>query len=163
MINYEVSREALAPYVPEPLSPLAIRMLKDDQEPKYMVSLYLALCSMNDDPNYGRRADVFTYITDSQGRPGMLFLSVLCDIPPSIPKKYRAKFIEAQEQFFLDETGKCPIPHQEIEALTMTHEGVHLKMGDTLFDNDFVVSNSQIFHNGKNKTINYFNQEFISA
>jgi hypothetical protein len=176
MINYEVSKEALAPYVPKPLSPLAIRMLKDDQEPKYMVSLYLALCNMNDDPNFGRRADVFTYITDSKGHAGMLFLSVLCDIPPSVPQKYVAKFIEAQEQFFLDaETGKCPIPHQVIEELTMTQEGVHLKMGDTLFEskfkvqkttlfhNEFVVSNSQIFHSGRNKTINYFNQEFISA
>merc|ERR1719198_2375289 len=57
----------------------------------------------------------------------------------------------------------------------MAHEGVKLKMGDTsfqssfrpkdthVFHNDFVVANSQIFHNGKNRTVNYFNQEFISA
>lgn len=178
MINYEVSKQAVEQYLPKTLKPLAVRMLKDDKEPKYLVSLYLAVCSMNDDEKeWGKRADVFTYITDQKGLPGMLFLSVLIDVPPTLPKKYIPKMIQMQEQFFLDsETGKCPIPHQAIDKLTMDQQGVHLEMGEntlfqskflvqkiSVFHNDFVVANSQIYHNGKDKTINYFNQEFMSA
>jgi len=176
MINYEVSKEAIAPWVPAPLTPISLKMLDTDKEEKYYVSLYLAICGMNDSKQRQSRADVFTYIKDAKGHPGMLFLSVLCEIPPGLPKKHIAKFIEMQESFFTDsDSGKCTVPHQEIDSIVMAHEGVTLKMGDTLFEssfkpqgthvfhNDFVVANSQIFHNGKDKTVNYFNQEFISA
>lgn len=176
MINYSVSLEALAPYIPKPLTPFALRMLQSDKEAKYYVSLYLAVCGMNDNPNKSRRADVFTYVTDTKGLPGLIFLGVLCDVPPTLPKKFVPKFIKMQEDFMIDkDTGKCSVPHQVIDKLEMTHEGVQLEIGDTrfeakfqvqrtgLFHNDFVVANSQIFHNGKDKTVNYFNQEFISA
>jgi len=176
MINYAVSREAISPYVKAPLAPLAIKMLENDKEQKYYVSLYLARCGLNDNPQMSNRADVFTYITDEKGHPGLLFLSVLCDIPPEVPKAYVPKFIKMQESFFLDsETGKCTVPHQMIDKLTMAQEGVHLEMGSTvfqstfkvastqLFHNDFVVANSQIFQNPHNRTTNYFNQEFISC
>jgi len=176
MINYEVLKEAVAPYVPKPLTPIPIRILQTDKDPKYYVSLYLAVCGMNDHPQESRRADVFTYVKDATGLPGMLFLSVLCDIPAGLPKAHVPKFITMQESFFVDsDTGKCTVPHQVIDSLTMSRDGVCLEMGDTrfestfkvkntsLFHNDFVVANSQIFHNGKDRTINYFNQEFISA
>merc|ERR1712194_713407 len=35
--------------------------------------------------------------------------------------------------------------------------------GTQVFHNDFVLTNSQIFQNPHDRTINYFNQEFISA
>merc|ERR1712048_379585 len=86
------------------------------------------------------------------------------------------KFIKMQESFFLDaDTGKCNVPHQRIDQMTLTQEGVSLKMGDTVFEssfkvkdtqlfhNSFVVANSQIFHSARDRTVNYFNQEFISA
>jgi len=176
MINYEVSLEAIAPYIPAPLTPLPLRMLDTDKEQKYYVSLYLAICGMNDSTQRQSRADVFTYIKDTKGGSGMLFLSVLCEIPPGLPKKHIPKFIAMQEAFFIDsDSGKCTVPHQEIDSIVMAHEGVTVKMGDTRFEssfkaqgthvfhNDFVLTNSQIFHNGKDRTINYFNQEFISA
>jgi len=179
MINYEVSKEAVAPYVHAPLTPISLKMLDTDKEEKYYVSLYLAICGMNDSSQRQSRADVFTYIKDERGHPGMLFLSVLCEIPPGMPKKHIAKFIQMQESFFTDSegpnAGKCTVPHQEIDSIVMAHEGCTVKMGDTrfessfkvqgthLFHNDFIVANSQIFHNGKDRTVNYFNQEFISA
>jgi hypothetical protein len=176
MINYAVTKEAVAPYVQAPLTPIPVHMLQSDKEAKYYVSLYLAICGMNDNPQETSRADVFTYIADDQGRPGLLFLSVLCDIPPMVPEAYVDKYIKMQESFFLDpSTGKCAVPHQRIDKLTMTQEELFLKMGDTVFEskfmvqdtqlfhNDFVVANSQIFHTAKERTVNYFNQEFISA
>jgi len=176
MINYAVSEEAIAPYVKAPLTPLAIKMLQNDKEAKHYVSLYLAVCGMNDDPAETSRADVFTYVRDEKGHPGLMFLSVLCDIPPAIPKSHVGKYIKMQESFFIDsETGRCSVPHQIIEKLNMSHDELHLQMGSTmfkssfkvkdtqLFHNDFIVANSQIFHNPTDRTINYFNQEFISA
>ena len=73
MINYAVSIDAISPYVKAPLTPIAIKMLKTDREAKHYVSLYLAICGMNDDPHKTSRADVFTYIVDEKGQPGMLF------------------------------------------------------------------------------------------
>merc|ERR1740121_2604050 len=127
MINYEVSKEDVAPYVKAPLNPISLKMLENDTEQKYYVSLYLAYCGMNDNSQKSNRADVFTYIMDEKGEVGMLFLSVLCDIPPGMPKKMIPKFIAMQESFFLDsETGKCSVPHQMIDKLTMSQEGVEL-------------------------------------
>lgn len=176
MINYEVSKEEILPYIKAPLTPLKIKMLRDDKEQKYYVSLYLAICGMNDSPSKQSRADVFTYIADSKGNPGMLFLSVLCEIPEGLPKAAVPKFIAMQESFFLDhDTGKCSVPHQIIDKITMNQQGVHLKMGDTLFEstfkvqdtqvfhNDFIIANSQIYHNPRDRTVNYFNQEFMAA
>merc|ERR1719350_2403343 len=103
---------------------------------------------MNDHPNETSRADVFTYVADAKGNPGMLFLSVLCDIPPNIPKAYIGKYVKMQESFFLDsETGKCMVPHQQIDKLTMTQAGIRLEMGSTLFQSSFKVQDTQRFHN----------------
>jgi len=176
MINYEVSREAIAPYIPAPLVPISLKMLDTDPEAKFYVSLYLARCGINDNVHRQNRADVFTYIKDSKGQLGMMFLSVLCEIPPTLPKKLIPKFMGMSKSLMIDSgSGKCTLPHMELDSMDVSQDMVNVKMGETLFEssfkvqgthvfhNDFVLTNSQIYHSGKDRTINFFNQEFMSA
>lgn len=180
MINFVVSEEALTPYVPLPLKPWALKLLQTDDKPKFYVSLYLAVCFMNDAPPDTTRADVFTYVLDKDGKPGLSFLGVLVDIPNGMPEKYVGKYLKMQEGFFVDShTGKPTVPHQRVDKLIMSHQNVDLTVGKTifktmpnfrsvantptLFHNDFVIANSMIYHNGHDRTVNFFNQDFISA
>merc|ERR1719412_1019381 len=74
-------------------------------------------------------------------------------------------------------SGQDMVPHKLVEELSVSAEGLDLKMAngttsfeatfkvkDTgLFHNDFILSNSQIFHSPSDRTVCYFNQEFMSA
>ena len=175
-INYEITQKEAASILPPNLKPLKLKLLESDREEKYYLSWYLAGIEQKETSN---RIDLFTYAIDEHGDLALYFLSSIMETPKAaIDNPLGFKMLKiAMEYFARDSKSNRPAyPHYytdhlkaDKDSFSVRLEGASLsshacrKNFVALFSRDFVLANSQIYRNGYDRNVNYFNQSFISA
>jgi hypothetical protein len=176
-INFEITRDQARELLPDNIRPVKLKILENEDEPKYYISLYLAGMESSDAME---RADVFTYGMDHNDELTMFFLAGVMELPD------RIKNSEMQMDMFervLDHmakdsrTGEAAYPHyysdnisSDEDTLIITYEDAKVELKkcepltvDNRFSLAFVLVNSQIYRTDIDRNVNYFNQSFINA
>ena len=181
-LNFECSYDELRNVLPPHLEPVKMKILENDSEAKYMLSLYTADLHLKDQKfalvDQSGRTDAFTYVLDEDKKLGLCFISAFVQYP-------REPFIKSLMKCLNNFFGTDPhdfslgYPHFDAEEITITDTNFVLKVKDSSmkisgsenitstgekFHRDFICANSQIYR-GKNgsKNINFFNQDFIDV
>lgn len=180
MLHFEVTIDDLKKHIPnKQLTPIPMKILATEQEEaKYLVSIYSAELDLKGSKDIAGRADVFTYAKDAYGEVGLVFLCALVDYPADPTMKW---ITEMLNHFF----GMCPrknetgYPHHESDLIQLKDDSLQMKHGDCTIhvagDDakkqkdlrmhlDFICANSQIYRGSDNtRNVNFFNKVIIGS
>jgi hypothetical protein len=179
--HFRISKEDAESLLPPNLKPLKLKILKNDTQPDYYLTWYLA--SMDSDTTQSqdiKRIDLFTYAIDQNDEYALFFVSSIMQIPDFIMKKKsrRKMYLRIMDYFARDSrTNKPSYPHYLTDKISakpdsflcqyndshIASEKIILLPGIAQFDDIFVLANSQIYRNDIDKNVNYFNQRFVCA
>jgi hypothetical protein len=176
-INFEITQEQARELLPDNIRPIKLKILENEKEPKYYISLYLAGMESSDAME---RCDVFTYGIDHNDELTMFFLAGIMQLPDMVSGDGIQKDMFEKVLVYMardSRTGEAAYPHyysEEIssdkDTLVVTYEDarVELKKCDPATENNrfsraFVLVSSQIYRTDIDRNVNYFNQSFINA
>ncbi len=176
-INFEITEEQARELLPENIRPIKLKILDNEKEPKYYISLYLAGMENSDSME---RCDVFTYGIDHNDELTMYFLAGIMEFPDMAkkPGTQRDMFESIMKYMARDSrTGEAAYPHYESQdissdkdTLKVTYKDARVELKkcepatvDNRFSRAFVLVNSQIYRTDIDRNVNYFNQSFINA
>jgi hypothetical protein len=176
-INFEITRDQARELLPDNIRPVKLKILENEKEPKYYISLYLAGMESSDAME---RADVFTYGMDHNDELTMFFLAGVMELPDRIKNSdmQMDMFERVLDHMAKDSrTGEAAYPHyysdnisSDEDTLIITYEDARVELKgcepltvDNRFSLAFVLVNSQIYRTDIDRNVNYFNQSFINA
>ena len=175
-INFEISHREAKNLLPDTIEPIKLRIVDSDSDERYYLSLYFAGMESQDSIE---RIDVFTYGMDQKGGRTLYFLSSIMEIPKKYQQNPMTVSILKKVLNYLardSRTGKPSYPHYFADSIDTDHRTFRLKyhhaemelencpsMKEARFSRMFILANSQIYRNDKDKNTNYFNQSFIDA
>jgi hypothetical protein len=73
--NFEITEEEARSQLPEGLRPLKLRLCKDDEQPAFYLSWYLASMDTVKSDREARRVDLFTYCVNAEDELSLLFVA----------------------------------------------------------------------------------------
>jgi len=176
-INFEITQEQARELLPDNIRPIKLKILENEKEPKYYISLYLAGMESSDAME---RCDVFTYGIDHNDELTMFFLAGIMQLPDMVSGEGMQKDMFEKVLVYMakdSRTGEAAYPHyysEEIasdqDTLVVTYEDAKVELKkcdpstvDNRFSRAFVLVNSQIYRTDIDRNVNYFNQSFINA
>ena len=176
-INFEITQEQARELLPDNIRPIKLKILENEKEPKYYISLYLAGMESSDAME---RCDVFTYGIDHNDELTMFFLAGIMQLPDMVQGEGIQKDMFEKVLVYMardSRTGEEAYPHyysEEIasdqDTLIVTYEDAKVELKkcepstvDNRFSRAFVLVNSQIYRTDIDRNVNYFNQSFINA
>lgn len=179
-IHFDTTIEKLSEHIPYGYTPIPMRVMDGDEVPRYMVSMYLAETQLRGTKGSFGRGDIFTYITDTDGKKSLFFLGVIQQDPP-FKGAVRKVYNMLMEYFRMDPLDDYDLayPHTEARDIVVgkdsfsvtSSEGAEvlsMSSGEELvpgvFHRDFVVSNSRIYRGTKGtRNVTFFNDVFMDA
>jgi hypothetical protein len=178
--NFEITEEEAQTLLPPNFRPLKLRLCEGDDEPAYYLSWYLASMDTVKSDKEAQRVDLFTYCLDDEGELSLFFVSCIMELPEFFEKNERGKkFYLRMFDFFARDTvaGGISYPHYFSKRTKANANSFVVELNDALIQTDdakrpgerqhwdlvFVKANSQIYRNGHDKNVNFFNQGFVDA
>lgn len=179
-VHFDTSCEKLSAALPELYTPNPIRIMEDDENPRYLVSMYVAETQLRGTNGSFGRGDVFTYVIDSTGKKSLFFLGSIQQDPP-FRGLVRKVYNILMEYFRMDplEGYATAYPHTQARDIVVgkdsfsvtSSEGDEViymsageKLGTGVFHRDFIVSNSRVYRGHKGtRNVTFFNDDFMDA
>jgi hypothetical protein len=178
--NFEITEEEARSLLPGNLRPLKLRLCREDEEPTYYLSWYLASMDTLRSDREAQRVDLFTYCLNDEDELSLFFVSCIMEMPPYFEtRKLGKKIYLRMFDFFARDTrtGGVSYPHYFSERTKADANSFVVELNDSLIKADqvkriekrhhwdlvFVKANSQIYRNNHDKNVNFFNQRFIDA
>ncbi|MBW2697856.1 MAG: hypothetical protein JRE70_15350 [Deltaproteobacteria bacterium] len=178
--NFEITEEEAQSLLPSNLRPLKLRLCREDDEPTYYLSWYLASMDTMKTDKEAQRVDLFTYCVNEDDELSLFFVSCIMEMPDYFEKnEWGKKFYLRVFDFFArdTETGGISYPHYFSERARADANSFVVELNDSVIATDharrggerhhwdmvFIMANSQIYRNSHDKNTNFFNQRFIDA
>ncbi len=191
-LNFEISEAQAQSLLPPGFTPTPLQIIEGDpDDATYYLSFYMAVLKPVGGIEPVTRIDLFTYGEDLDNEPTLMFVSSYISVPQSLIDLGMLDVFHEIFDFFARDsaTGLPAYSHYYTETLTANSDNFNLVYPDNPepgtdaipsigltpncgyaapsltgnFTLEFIVANSQIYRNGYDKNVNYFNQSFISA
>jgi hypothetical protein len=176
-INFEITQDQARELLPDNIRPVKLKILENEEAPRYYISLYLAGMESSDAME---RCDVFTYGIDHNDELTMFFLAGIMQLPDMVKSEGIQKDMFEKVLVYMardSRTGEAAYPHyysenisSDADTLIVTYEDAKVELQkcdpatvDNRFSRPFVLVNSQIYRTDIDRNVNYFNQSFINA
>ena len=176
-INFEITIDQALELLPDNIRPIKLKILENEEAPRYYISLYLAGMESSDAME---RCDVFTYGIDHNDELTMFFLAGIMQLPDMVKSEGIQKDMFEKVLVYMardSRTGEAAYPHyysenifSDADTLIVTYEDAKVELQkcdpatvDNRFSRPFVLVNSQIYRTDIDRNVNYFNQSFINA
>ena len=162
------------------MRPLELRLCRDDEEPAYYLSWYLASIDTVKSDKEAQRVDLFTYCVNEEDELSLFFVACIMEMPKFFETRKRGKkFYLRMFDFFARDTrtGGESYPHYFSDRTRADANSFVVELNDSViktnrvrrieerhhWDRVFIKANSQIYRNSHDKNVNFFNQGFIDA
>lgn len=135
-VNYKVTKEEAASLMPDVrFEPRQLKFLEDSGEKEaHYVTLYISrIAGMGPLSDVGR-VDVFTYATDPDGFPAMVFLAAIMEVPEAVSDPVIFDLFKRKvESASLDSrTNRTAYPHYYADKFTINETDFEVVIGDTV-------------------------------
>jgi hypothetical protein len=178
--NFEITEEEAQSLLPANLRPLKLKLCRDDDEPTYYLSWYLASMDTMKSGREAQRIDLFTYCLNDEDELSLFFVSCIMEMPEYFDTNAMGKkfYMKIFDYFARDTmTGGVSYPHYFSQRANANQNSFVVELNDSVIKTDeakriegrqhwdlvFIKANSQIYRNSHDKNVNFFNQRFIDA